>query len=410
MSDASHRGTTPGGVLGLIARREIRQRLRSKLLVVGTAIMSVALMLGVLLPALIGGDGEDPGPPTGEPRQVGVVGELDPAASEAIASVSRRTGERIETVAVADEQTARTELADGSLDAVLLDGERLLVGEPSGVFDEVSVVDVLAEDLGRARAVAAAGADAATVQAALDALPLQVDALGDESAIEIAARFLIGALGAAFLYGTFILYGQWTVTGIIEEKANRVVEILLSTVRPRDLMVGKLLGLGVLGVAQVVIIFLPAAIAGYASNSELLPSGSGLLLLAIVGWWLLGFVFYSVLFAAAGAVVSRPEESQGAVMPIMMLLIVAYGFAFTALSAPNGTPALIGSFLPFTAPIIMVVRTAVGDPPLWQTAAAIASTLGSAALLAILSARIYAGGILNTGRKLSFAQAWRAQR
>lgn len=188
--------------------------------------------------------------------------------------------------------------------------------------------------------LADAGLSAETVGAAMLVEPLPVNYL-DVDADGSEANWLLANLGAVFIYATLIMYAAWMVNGIIEEKANRVVELLLSSVKAKELMAGKILGLGAVGIVQTVVIFVPALAVGAATDSVVVPAGAGRAAAVIIGWWLLGYLLYSVLSAAAGSLVSRPEESQVILTPVTVLLVISYFFSFAAMSAPDGTVATV---------------------------------------------------------------------
>lgn len=387
----------------MIAWREITQRLRTKAFRVSTAIVSAALVLAVLLPALLGGGG-DGGGPSGDPVGVVVVGDAHPAIVTAIEVAGARRGTRVEVRTVPDRAAAEAALRDDEAEvAVLPDG--IVSAEPQGMEGPGRLSQAVAATVAEARILADAGVDPETVGQALVATPLPVTRFeaGEDGAGD---RWILANLGAVFVYATLLMYGAWMVNGIIEEKANRVVELLLATVRPRDLMAGKILGLGAVGVTQTVAILVPALVAGTVTDSVALPPGAGGAVLTIVGWWLLGYLLYSVLAAGAGALVSRSEESQVVLTPVTLLLVLSYFASFAALAEPDGGFATVTSMIPFSAPVTMLVRMIVSDVPVWQVAVAVAGTLVTAGLLTLLAARIYAGGLLRTGRRVGLRQAW----
>ncbi|MBW3620177.1 MAG: ABC transporter permease [Actinobacteria bacterium] len=387
----------------LIAWREISQRLRARAFRVSTAIVSTALVLGVLLPALLGGDGDDEPGPAGDPVGVVVAGEVDPAVATAIVVAGHRGGTRVEVTGVPDRAAAEAALRDGTAEIAVLPGG-VVSAEPAGM-EGPRLATAIAATVAQARVLSAAGLDAGTVEDALVAEPLEVSR-SDGGEADADDRWILANLGAVFVYATLLMYGAWMVNGIIEEKANRVVELLLATVRPRDLMAGKILGLGAVGIIQTVAIFVPALVVGTVTESVVMPPGAGRASLVILLWWLLGYLLYAVLAAGAGALVSRSEESQVALTPVTLLLVVSYFASFAALASPDGTFATVASMIPFSAPVTMLVRMIVSQVPWWQVGVAAAGTLTTAALLTLLAARIYAGGLLRTGRRMTVRQAW----
>jgi ABC-2 type transport system permease protein len=217
--------------------------------------------------------------------------------------------------------------------------------------------------------------------------------------------------GAVFLlYGLLAMYGQWVAQGIVEEKQSRVVEVLLAAVRPTELLGGKVLGLGVLGLAQI-LLFAGLAAGGLTLTEVIdMPAASWRSIALVIPWYVLGYLLYALIFAAAGSLVARVEELQSAVMPAILVLIGALFAAQFALAAPDSTVASVAGIVPFTAPIVQPILLAVGQATWWEVLLAIAIALATIALLLPLTARLYRGGILRTGSRVSFAEAWSSAR
>jgi len=212
------------------------------------------------------------------------------------------------------------------------------------------------------------------------------------------------------LYGQLLTFGFWVASGVVEEKASRVVEVLLAAIRPSHLLAGKIVGLGILGFAQLLVIAAiglgAATAAGSIDLDSDLLSAAGLTLL----WFVLGYAFYSCAFACAGAIVPRQEELQSSMTPLTTIILVSFFVAFAVLQNPDGTLATVSSFIPTTAPMTMPPRIALGEAPAWQIAVAILVTAASAAALIPLAARVYSGAILRTGSSVKLREAWSAAR
>jgi ABC-2 type transport system permease protein len=218
----------------------------------------------------------------------------------------------------------------------------------------------------------------------------------------------IAFIGVLLLYGQLFGYGLWVATGVIEEKSSRIVEMLLSAIRPRQLLAGKIIGIGALGLCQL------AAIAGFAiglaSATRALPvpaTAIGAALL-VVGWFLLGFAFYASLFAAAGSLVTRIEELQNVIVPINLTILVSFIISVGALQSPNSTIVVIASILPVSAALAMPVRIVLGAAPPWQIALSLVLLIGSAIVMVPIGARLYEGAVLRTGSRVKLREAWRA--
>ena len=196
----------------------------------------------------------------------------------------------------------------------------------------------------------------------------------------------------------------------MEEKASRVVEILLSTIRPRELLAGKVIGLGLLGLAQLLLVaavgVLIATATGVVDVDADLLIAVGLSLL----WFVLGYAFFACAFACAGALVPRLEELQASTMPLTLTIMVSLFVAFAVNSDPDGTLAHVTAFIPFTAPMTLPPRILVGAAPWYEVVGGALVTIAAAAALIPLAARIYSGAVLRTGSAIKLRDAWRAAR
>ncbi|MEM6785661.1 MAG: ABC transporter permease [Bacteroidota bacterium] len=260
-----------------------------------------------------------------------------------------------------------------------------------------------------------------------------------ESADMTGASFMVGYAMGFFMYLVVYLYGLMVMRGVIEEKANRIVEVMASSVRPFDLIVGKVLGIGAVGLTQLVVwavlilgglfalglvlpFFLdPVAVAAAqdpaatAEAAEALPFDvtafgqlfSPFLFLTLGVYFLGGFVLYAALMAAVGAAVEQESDAQSLMVPLILPLVVTpLMVLMPILNAPNAPFAVAMSLVPPFAPILMVARHVVTDVPWWQHALGVA-LLGAAALgLLWVAARIYRTGMLMYGKKASLRELW----
>jgi ABC-2 type transport system permease protein len=395
----------------LIATREVRQRLRSRLFVGTTLALSVLLTVLASLPAVLGVF--DPPAPSAapddevvEPLRLGVVGTLSPAERAAIAAAV----DAVEVVTLTDVDAATAALeATGPerVEVVVVPGERVLVAPSGRLLDMGSVT---ASRIGEALALGELLDDRPDRVGDVLARPsLPVEQVGDVEPAEATARLVIANVGVVFLFAVLIMYASMIINGVIEEKGSRVVELLVAAVPVRWLMTGKLVGLGIVGFLQTLILFAPALIVLVVSAGDLIPAGVGGLGIAIAGWFIVGYALYSVMAAGLGSLVSRPEEAQAVLTPANVLMIGGYLVGFVAINAPNSPFAVIASFVPFSAPYAMLVRQALADPAWWEVSLAAVLTLGTAAALTVVAARIYEGGILRTGARVKVSEAWRAR-
>jgi ABC-2 type transport system permease protein len=184
-----------------------------------------------------------------------------------------------------------------------------------------------------------------------------------------------------------------------------VIEVLLATIRPRQLLAGKVIGLGILGLAQLLTIAVfGVAIAGATGALDI----NGDLLVAVglaLVWFVLGYGFYAGLFAVAGALVPRQEELQSSTTPLTMLILVSLFVGFAVNDDPEGTLAHVTAFIPTTAPITMPSRIMLGAAPAWEIAASVAVTVLATLALIPLAGRIYAAVVLRTGSAVKLREA-----
>jgi ABC-2 type transport system permease protein len=214
--------------------------------------------------------------------------------------------------------------------------------------------------------------------------------------------------GLILLYVGILSYGAWTLNGVIEEKTNRVVEVLMSALRPHQLMAGKVIGIGLLGIAQLLLIVVTAGVAALAVGLVDIPDVSIGLIGSLLMWFVLGFSFYSVAYAAAGALVSRMEEAQSVATPLTLVGVAGYFAAFAVIENPDGVVAKITTFLPPIAPFVVPIRQAQGAISGWESILSIVLMLAASYGLIRLAGRVYSGAILSLGARVKLREAWRS--
>jgi len=193
----------------------------------------------------------------------------------------------------------------------------------------------------------------------------------------------------------------------VEEKSSRIMEILLATVRPSQLLAGKIVGIGLVGMLQLGIVAI-ATLVSVAATNVVTTSALGLLpILGYLLWFLLGFMLYATAYATLAALVSRPEEVQGTVAPISIFQIAAYLLAYVYLANPSSPLALVASVLPPFSPILMAVRSSTGDLPAWQFVLALVLIVATIAGLIWLAGRVYANSAMRIGARVRFMDAFR---
>lgn len=208
------------------------------------------------------------------------------------------------------------------------------------------------------------------------------------------------------LYLSVILYGQMVASAVAAEKSNRAMEMLITTASPNNLMFGKIMGVGMAGLTQVAIILL-AAFGFYQLNAsawdnEIINSLFNMpvnIMLFTLLFYLLGFFLYAFLFGAVGSLVSRTEDVNTTVTPMMLLLVGAFFLSLYAmLGNPDSLLVVICSFIPFFTPMLMFVRICMTDVPVWQILLSVVLTVGFTGFMGWLSAKIYRVGVLMYGK------------
>jgi ABC-2 type transport system permease protein len=242
---------------------------------------------------------------------------------------------------------------------------------------------------------------------------------GGKSIEEVMMAYILVYIMIFFLYMAVIMYGQMIATEITAEKSSRVMEILISSVSPIKQMAGKLIGICLLGLVQLlffvaVIALNVTAVPGSLDMldtigfdlSKLEPS----LFLYFIIFYLIGYFTYGTLSAAIGSMVSRTEELNQAITPIMVLIIIAFFIAFSGTQDPNTTLVTVTSYVPFLAPLIMFVRIGMSDPAVWEIWVSIGIQLVAIWGLSWLSAKIYRTGVLMYGKRPSLKELWKAMK
>jgi len=247
----------------------------------------------------------------------------------------------------------------------------------------------------------------ALVVMGLLALELSGVAEGAEIPKEDADRVL-ASLSTVVLFGTIIGYGQMTLMGVAEEKSSRVVEVVLGAVEPTKLLAGKVIGIGIFALAQMGAIL--ATIAGTLLMLDTLPipAGTWATLVSIFVFFLLGFAFYSTVYAAFGALMARTENASNAAGPLNLVVSVGYVTAMISTSAGDSVFAQIISLLPPFTPTVMPMRIVQGHAAVWEIAAAVMLLAAAVYWVTRLAGRIYIGGVIRGGAKTSLREAWRA--
>lgn len=410
----------------LVARREFRERVRSRLFFVSTLLLASLAVTVALLPVLIRAADRDATTsiavtsPDDKLTTASIQilnGLLNPPPAEGgkdpYAFVVPPAGQDL-ALAVADGNYGgamiATRLGNGQLQFQMLAGEGLgadrvqlmNVGAVAiGIFDYVNVnsgglaAPFLTPLFSSSQVAANGGGGAVPVDAS-----------------EYAGRRIVGVVSVVVIFITVVIYGMWVAAGVVAEKSSRVMELLISAATPEQLVIGKVLGIGMAGLIQYLAILVPAfltlllqeqiatALLGTANGVELsLSALTPGLLVAYGGFWVLGFILYALIYAAAGSLVSRAEDLQVLALPLSLLAIAGYAQAVMALGGGISPLVRFSSFVPFWSPFVMLTRLTVGRVEPWELLLSFALLAASIPIVGVIAVRVYSAGVLLYGQR-----------
>ncbi len=384
--------------LWLVARREWNQRVRTTAFRVSTLVAVGVVVALIMVPEIYGG-GEKP------TRTVGLVGASSPQLPAVLEATGEQLDMTVKTRELAGAAAGRAALRADEVSVLLVD-QQALVWKAEVDEQLRTAVTAAVTTLDRQETIGELGLTADEAERLISSPDLRSTSL-DPTTEEETARADLGRIGVVLLFIMIATYGGFVLVGVVEEKSSRVVEVLLSRVRATELLGGKVLGIGLVGLAQFALVVAAGLVALSVSDNAVIPETTAGTLGWIVFWFVLGYGFYSVVYAAAGSLVSRQEETQSLVLPMTAVQLAAYLLAFLATESPDSGAAVLGSLFPPTAPFVMIVRIAHGGVPLWQTV--LAAGLMAAAVYGLVraAARVYAGGVLRFGGRVPVREAWR---
>jgi len=404
----------------VVIRREYLQRVRSKWFIASTVLAPIFLGALMVLPAYLAPKSE------AADRQIAVVDRTgvlyqelaprleearytvrqEPWSSDVVAKLSQLvTDKKLGAFLVLDEGTLRTG------DAAFYGRKR-----PSTLQDMA-----LRNSIARAALEHNLAGSDVDVTSLLNGGDLQVDVLSSDGAGLGDPQFLVAYLGAFFLYFVILVYSMQVMRATIEEKMSHVVEVIISSMKPWHLMLGKILGVGAVGMTQMAVwalsgillgsTVIPAILAarpdmtGLGEIQSALPGlGLGILFLA---FFVSGYFIFSALYAAVGAMCNTDEEAQQAQFPVMFLVVVPIVFVMQVIQDPTSTLAVTLSLIPFFSPILMFARAAGGGAPMWQIGISFLLMGVTVVAVAWVAGRIYKVGILMAGKRPTLPELWR---
>lgn len=390
----------PAGILGdsgLVAAREIRERMRGRFFKVITLVLLAVVAVAVVVPTLHSSSKTR--------KTIAVVGTLSPGLRQAVVHAAKQDGITARLVTEPSLGAARRALRSGAVGLVVDDDASLLVktsGAASGGTSGAQAVRSIATLLGIQRAF-----HAAHLSPAQEATVARARALPVHSVVAAPGRTAARSTAVIGLILVFVMltqYNTWILMGVMEEKASRVVEVLLATIRPIQLLAGKVVGIGLLALLQAGLVVGLALILADVVGSSLLKGAAPLVVAATLVWLVLGYVFYCWVYAAAGSMVERQDQVQSLALPLSIPIIFGYIVGLTA--ASTASPSLLVkvlAFLPPTAPFAMPVLVADGHTTWWQFAVSVAVSIVATVGVAQVAASVYRRAVLRTGGRVRLA-------
>jgi ABC-2 type transport system permease protein len=387
----------------LVARRELLERGRSRGFILSVLFTTTIIIGSFVVPALIIGDEG--------PTRVGVVEPAPEGIDSAIETTAHLLDQDVAIVAFPDRDAGEKALGDEQIAALVVvpadlsnPGELVFQEEP-----DPTVQGVISSAIAGLRVNAAledAGVDPTTLAEAQAPPAVRAVKPPEEGAD---ARLLIANIGGILILVGVFSFGFTVLTGVVEEKQSRVMEVVLSTVVPRDLLMGKVLGIGILGLVQLAVFVVAGFIAANLTGDFELPATTPGAAVQLVVWFSLGYILYSTALGVLGALASRMEEASNASTPVTMVAMVSYFVAiFSVLNNPSGPVAIAATFVPFSAPMVVPMRAALGAITPIEIAIALVITVASIWVGFVVGGRVYSGAALQTAGRMRLRDAWRS--
>ena len=419
----------------LIASREIKTRVAMRSYKWSLIVQVLIVALIAVSPVLIAKfTGDDDGPTV---RNVAVVNTSDADAmtglTSALSVLTAESGSAWDLAEASSEEDARAQLEAGDIDAVVLiapDGDKLAFtiltdsGDPQSSLAQTLIS--ASSSLAVSQQIEQSGLSESEVMQVFSAPALQItqadpavdtadDGIGD------AVNYIIAYASTIIIFIFVVMYGQWIAQGVVEEKASRIMEIMINAATPRDMLAGKVIGIMITALMQFVPIVLTAGIiASFQTQigsllgvpeGDLFDINLGAIAWSSMGWFLLyfllGFLLYGALYAGVGSLVSRQEEVGTALAPMMTVMMIGYFAALLSMNNPDGIVARVAFLFPGTSVFVAMLRLVMGNPEPWEIAVSIIGLIITIVLAILLAARLYRVGVLMYGQAPKFTEIFK---
>ena len=387
----------------LVARRELLERGRSRGFIFSVLFTTTIIIGSFVVPVVFFGDEG--------PTRVGVVEPAPEQLGSAIETTANVLDQDVAVVSFPSRDAGETALSDDQVAALVIVPPDLsspgeLAFRESADPTIQGVVSSAVAGLRVNAALESEGVDPSTFIEAQSPPTIRALEPPEEGSD---ARFLIANIGAVLILVGVFSFGFTVLTGVVEEKQSRVMEVVLSTVVPRDLLMGKVLGIGILGLVQLGVFVIASLIAARLTQEFELPETTPGAAVQLVIWFILGYTLYSTALGVLGALASRMEEASNASTPVTIVAMLSYFVAiFAVLQDPSGPVAIVASFIPFSAPMVVPMRAALGAITPIEILAAALVTIAAIWVLFVVGGRVYAGAALQTAGRMRLRDAWRS--
>jgi ABC-2 type transport system permease protein len=373
----------------IVALREIRERFGSRAYRISTVVGVLLVAALILIPSLI---------EKSKTYHVGLTGTTPAGTVAALRAQVRAVDHGLETTRYSTLADGERAVRDKKIDVLLVDGNRLEWRTRSDSTLTAAIANAIQEVHIRA-AADRLGITADQLAQLLVPVTLTSHTLGAAHTADQDAN-TVGFIAVGFMYLAISLYAGFVLTGVVQEKANRVAEVLLARMPAREILAGKVLGIGAVGLAQLAIIAVTAGVTVAATGNTEAPSIPADVLAWTCLWFVLGYLFYSVMYAALGATTSRIEDAQAAIAPVTGVMLLSYFGVIYAEENPDAVLTVLLSYFPPTAPVVMTYRVAVRAAPGWQMLTAAGLMVVAMWALIRLAGKVYSGALLRFGGRV----------
>jgi ABC-2 type transport system permease protein len=392
----------------IIARREFTERSKSRVfrgVLVGLSLLIIGGIFGL---SLIIGEADT--------TDLGISGDSPGGLVDEIVSVADALGVDVVVIEYTTKDGAVAAVESGEVQAVLVDGHTIVSQSgPSGTV--MSILSSAAHVAVRREIASDLGLSEAEIMSILSPVEIDVIQLEPEEPEEPnqEAKSVASFATSLVLLTMIMMFGQFVAMGIVEEKQNRIIEVILSRTKASSLLVGKVLGIGALGLVQVSVLGAAALIGLMLAP---LPEFDGLDISSIgmtavfwlIFWFILGYLIYSFMYATVGATISRQEDMQSVAFIPAVSIMPAYLMMVFSIESGPGPWIRIASMVPLWSPILMPFRINTGDAAGWEVAVAVSLVILTITGLVRIGSRVYRGAALRTGARVSLLDAWRSGR